>query len=74
MAKLSAREREALPASAFVFPQTREFPIPDRPHAYEALRMAGKESPDRAAVIQAEVVRRFGIGRSGATVAPSTGQ
>jgi hypothetical protein len=77
MAKLSARERAALPASAFVFPETREFPIPDRPHAYDALRMAGKEPASRAAIIQAEVVRRFGIGASGATVQPvaaSTGQ
>lgn len=68
MAKLSARERNALPASAFVFPETREFPIPNRSHAYDALRMAGHEPPERAARVREEVKRRFGIGQSGASV------
>ena len=68
MAKLSARERDALPASAFVFPDTREFPIPDRSHAYDALRMAGHETPERAREVQDEVCRRYRIGCSGAQV------
>ena len=68
MAKLSERERKALPKSAFVFPDTREFPIPDRSHAYDALRMAGKEPPERAAKVREAVRRRYGIGQSGAEV------
>lgn len=71
MAKLSSKEREALPASAFVYPDTREFPIPDRSHAYDALRMAGK-APDGGAKVREEVCKRFSIGCSGAEV--STGQ
>ncbi len=68
MAKLSARERGALPPSAFVFPETREFPIADRSHAYDALRMAGRESPERAAQVKQEVCKRYSIGCSGAEV------
>lgn len=68
MAKLNARERNALPASAFIFPEERAFPIPDRSHAYDALRMAGHESPERQATIQREVCARFKIGCSGAKV------
>jgi len=68
MAKLSDRERKALPASAFVFPETREFPIPDRSHAYDALRMAGHLPPDRAAKVREVVQKRFNIGASGAEV------
>lgn len=67
MAKLSARERDALPASAFVYPDTREFPIPDRSHAYDALRMAGN-APDGGAKVREEVCARFHIGCSGARV------
>lgn len=67
MAKLSARERDALPASAFVYPDTREFPIPDRSHAYDALRMAG-HAPDGGAKVREEVCKRYSIGCSGAEV------
>jgi hypothetical protein len=72
MATLSDRERAALPASAFVFPDEKAFPIPDRPHAYDALRAAGKETPERATTVRNEVCRRFSIGCSGAEI--STGQ
>jgi len=68
MATLSSRERDALPPSAFVFPEDRSFPIPDRPHAYAALKMAGKESPERASAVRSEVCKRFSIGCSGAEV------
>lgn len=68
MAKLSGKERDALPASAFVFPDTREFPIPDRSHAYDALRMAAHESPERAAQVREEVCEKYHIGCSGAKV------
>jgi hypothetical protein len=68
MSKLSDKERNALPASAFVFPAERSFPIPDRSHAYDALRMANKETPERAAIVRDKVLRRFNIGSSGAQV------
>ena len=67
MAKLSARERNALPSSAFVYPDSREFPIPDRAHAYAALREAGN-APDGGAKVREEVCRRHNIGCSGARV------
>ena len=67
MAKLSAKERDALPASAFVYPDTREFPIPDRSHAYDALRMA-QHAPDGGTKVREEVCARYRIGCSGAKV------
>lgn len=67
MAKLMAAERNALPASAFVFPKERAFPIHDRAHAYAALRLAGRESPDRQAKVREAVCQRWRIGCSGAS-------
>jgi hypothetical protein len=55
--KLSAAARKRLPASAFVFPDTRSYPIHDANHARNALaRAAGK--PEEAAV-RAAVKRRY---------------
>jgi len=57
MAKLSAAARKRLPASAFVFPETRSYPIHDASHARNALaRAAGK--PEEARV-RAAVRRRY---------------
>jgi hypothetical protein len=57
MAKLTAEQRNALPASDFVFPADRRFPIHDRAHAMNALaRAAGK--PEEAKV-RAAVKARF---------------
>lgn len=39
MAKLSSKERKQLPASAFVFPKKRAYPIHDKTHARAALAM-----------------------------------
>lgn len=63
MSKLSAADRKALPASTFVFPETRSYPIPDANHARDALsRSSGK--PEEAAV-RAAVHKKFpNIGRS----------
>lgn len=56
-AKLSSKERDALPASAFVFPKDRKYPIHDEGHARNALsRAAGK--PEEAKV-RAAVKRRY---------------
>lgn len=57
LSKLSAAARKALPASAFVFPSKRAYPIHDRAHARNALaRSAGK--PEHAVVLAA-VRRRY---------------
>lgn len=55
--KLTATARKRLPASAFVFPATRSYPIHDANHARIALTdSAGK--PEEAAV-RAAVKRRY---------------
>jgi hypothetical protein len=57
MAKLSTADRKALPASDFVFPDTRAYPINDEGHARDALaRSSGK--PEEAKV-RAAVKRRY---------------
>jgi hypothetical protein len=54
---LSAKERKALPASAFVFPDTQEYPIHDLSHARNALsRASGK--PEEAKV-KAAVYKKY---------------
>ncbi|MHB1950174.1 MAG: XkdF-like putative serine protease domain-containing protein [Acidiferrobacteraceae bacterium] len=59
-ARLSYKQRKNLPASAFVFPKTREYPIPDAAHARDALsRGAANEAGKRLAKIRAAVKRRF---------------
>ena len=57
LAKLTKSARDALPASAFVFPSKRAYPIHDLAHARNALsRSAGKPE---AAVVRAAVYRRY---------------
>ena len=65
MAKLTSKERNSLPASAFVFPEQRRYPIHDASHARDALsRSSG--TVDEAAV-KAAVRRRYpGIAVGGA--------
>lgn len=62
MAKLTAAQRKSLPASDFVFPDTREYPIPDVEHAYAAIRLSGGK-PEEAQVRSA-VCKRYNIGCS----------
>lgn len=58
LAKLSKAERDSLPASAFVFPASRRYPIHDKAHARAAvLDSAGK--PEHAQVVAA-VRARYG--------------
>lgn len=52
LAKLTAAARKALPASAFVFPSKRAYPIHDRGHAIDALARS-KGKPEHAAVVAA---------------------
>lgn len=57
LSKLTAAARKALPASSFVFPKSRRYPIHDKAHAENALaRSAGK--PEHA-VVKAAVRKRY---------------
>ncbi|MDP9439803.1 MAG: hypothetical protein M3P49_13860 [Actinomycetota bacterium] len=60
MAAISKAERDKLPASAFVYPKTRAYPIHDRAHARAALLLSARSdtSGDPAKVRRA-VKRRF---------------
>lgn len=57
MAKLTTAARNALPASAFVFPKERRYPIHDAAHARDALSRASG-TKDEAAV-KAAVRKRY---------------
>lgn len=60
LAKLTKAERDALPASAFVFPGKRAYPIHDKNHAKAAV-MDSRGKPEHAAVLAA-VKARYGKG------------
>jgi len=60
MAKLSYSQRKRLPASAFVFPKERKYPIHDEAHARNALaRVAQHGTPAERAKVRAAVRRRY---------------
>lgn len=65
MAKLSYAARKRLPASDFVFPKTRSYPIENKSHARAALQesagaRSGKPaSPEKRAKIREAVHRKF---------------
>ena len=62
MAKLSAAERNALPDSDFAGPD-RSYPIEDKSHAQQALRMRGHASPSAQKKIVSKVKKKFpGVG------------
>jgi hypothetical protein len=58
MAKLSGKERNALPAKDFAGP-ARSFPINDWNHARNALARASQFHPELKAEIRAKVHRKF---------------
>jgi hypothetical protein len=59
MAKLSAKERNALPAKDFAGPD-RSYPIPDASHARNALSRASQNAyPALKAKIAAKVHKKF---------------
>jgi hypothetical protein len=69
MAKLTSKARNSLPSSAFVFPKTRKFPIPDRSHAANAKARASHKGGAVKAKVYAAVARRFpGLGKKTATL------
>lgn len=58
--RLTYRERENLPASAFVFPKERKYPIPDLAHARNALaRVSQHGTSEEKKKVRAEVRKRF---------------
>ena len=65
MAALTYKERKNLPSSAFVFPKTRSYPVPDKARGRAALQAAGgarsgkPASPAKAAKIREVVHRKF---------------
>lgn len=59
MAKLTSKQRNALPASDFVFPKQRKFPIEDAAHARDAESRAGAKGGKVEAKVRAAVHRKF---------------
>ena len=59
-AKLSYKEKKALPESAFVFPSERKYPIHDEAHARNALaRVAQFGTPEEKSKVRAAVKKRY---------------
>lgn len=68
MAKLNAKERNALPSSDFVLKKDRKFPIEDKNHARNALARAAHKGGDVEKKVKAAVHRKFpGIGKMKST-------
>ena len=59
MAKLTAKDRKALPASTFAGPG-RSFPIPDKGHAKAALSMIGNAPPSARPKIRSRAEAMLG--------------
>lgn len=60
MARLTKAQRDKLPASAFVYPKTRAYPIPDEGHARAALSLAARKGTSGdVATVRRKVKRRF---------------
>lgn len=58
MAKLTSKERNRLPDSAFAGPN-RSFPVEDKSHARNALARASQFHPELKAKIRAKVAKKF---------------
>lgn len=59
MAKLTSKQRNSLPASDFVFPKQRKFPIEDETHGRDALPRAGAKGGSVEKKVRAAVHRKF---------------
>jgi hypothetical protein len=59
MAKLTTKKRNDLPASDFVFPKERKYPIMDKSHARNALSRAGAHGGALEEAVRREVKRRY---------------
>lgn len=69
MAKLSSKERNSLPKSAFGEPGTRKYPMPDKSHAANAKARAsqavkaGRMGKSEEVKIDAKANRKLGKGK-----------
>lgn len=59
MARLTAAQRKALPASTFAGPG-RSFPVPDKSHARAALSMINNAPPSARPAIRAKADAKLG--------------
>jgi hypothetical protein len=60
VAKLTTDKRDALPASSFVFPADRRYPIPDQSHAQNALARVSQNGTDaEKAKVRSAVASKF---------------
>lgn len=59
MARLTSKQRNALPASDFVFPKQRKFPIENKSHARDAESRAGAKGGTVEKKVRAAVHRKF---------------
>jgi hypothetical protein len=60
MAKLTAKKRKHLPASAFAEPGERKYPVNDKNHARNALaRVSQFGTPAEKAKVRAKVHKKF---------------
>lgn len=64
MARLTAKQRKALPASDFAGPG-RSFPIPDKNHARAALGRINNAPPSARPRIRAKADAKLGKGKKG---------
>lgn len=65
MAKLTSKQRNALPSSDFAEPGSRKYPMPDRSHAANALsRVSQFGSPAEKSAVRAKAKKKFGMGGS----------
>jgi hypothetical protein len=76
MAKLKAKQRKALPSSAFAYPSVRKYPIHDKSHARAALSMAARRNTyGTYAHVAAAVKARYpGIGTKTASKRSTRGK
>lgn len=59
-AKLSYKQKQALPDSAFVYPKERKYPIPDEAHARNALARVSANGTDvEKAKVRAAVKSKY---------------
>lgn len=66
MAKITTTQRKKLPTSTFALPKKRAFPMPDKSHAADAIRMAaysekkGNITPMQKAMIDRKANAKLG--------------
>ena len=66
MAKITTTQRKKLPAKTFALPKKRAFPMPDKSHAADAIRMAaysekkGNITPMQKAMIDRKANAKLG--------------